>query len=102
MGLVETIVSLEKQANEIVANARAEAKAIEKSVIEETEAYRQRLAEEISKEISDFQVEMEEKYQGAVAETEKDLTRRLSAIDQIDSEVLKEQIEKIVARFTEL
>ncbi len=102
MSLVESIVSLEKEANAIVKNASAEAKAIEKSAVEEMEVYRQRLAEEISKKVIDFQVEMEEKYKVAVAETEKDLRRTLSDIDQIDSEVLKEQIEKIVAKFSEL
>ncbi len=102
VALVEEVVSLEKEADAIVAQARADAKGLEKSAIAEADAYRRKLAEETEQKILAFQKEMEEKYQGSVAETEKDLTRILSAIDQIDSEVLKEKIEKIVTKFREL
>ncbi len=49
--LVEDIVSLEKEADAIVAQARAEAKELEKSAIAEAEAYRRKLAEETEQKI---------------------------------------------------
>ncbi len=100
--LVEEVVSLEKEANAIVAQARAEAQELEKLAVAEAEAYRRSQAEETDQKIFAFQKEMEEKYQGALTEAEKDLTRTLSTIDQIKSEVLKEQIEKVVTKFGEL
>ena len=99
--LVENIVSLEKEADMIVAQASAEAKEMEKSAIAEAEAYRQRLAEETDKRVIAFQKEMEEKHQRSVVETEKDLVQALKAIDQIAGDALKQQIDKIVTKFGE-
>ncbi len=100
--LVEDVVSLEKEADAIVVQAHAEAKELEKLTVADAEAYRRKLAEETDQKISAFRKEIEEKHQDAVAETEKELTRTLNAIDQIDSEVLEEQIGKIVTKFSEL
>ena len=100
--LVEDVVSLEKEADAIVAQTRAEAKELEKLTIAEAEAYRRRLAEETDQKVLAFQKEMEEKHKGSVAETERDLGRALNAIDQIAGDVLKEQIYRIVAKFGEL
>jgi hypothetical protein len=100
--LVEDVVSLEKEADAIVAQARAEAKELEKLGIAEAEAYRRKLAEETDQKVLAFQKEMEEKHKGSVAETERDLVRALNAIDQISDGRLKEEIEKIVTQFREL
>ncbi len=100
--LVEDVVSLEKEADLIVAQGRAEAKDLEKLAIAEAEAYRRKLAEETDRKVLAFQKEMEEKHKGSVAETEKDLVRSLNAIDQIADGRLKEKIEKIVTKFREL
>jgi len=101
-GLVDDVVSLEREAEAIVAQARAEAKELEKSAFAEAEDYRRKLAEETDQKILDFQKEMEKKYQESVAETEKDLARILNALDQIGSGARKEQIDKIVIKFIEL
>ena len=100
--LVEDVVSLEKEADSIVAQARAEAKELEKSGFAEAEAYRRKLTEEMDQKTLAFQREMEDRYLGSVVETNKDLTRALNGIDQIAGTVLKEQINKIVAKFGEL
>jgi len=100
--LVEDVVSLEKEADVIVARAYAEAKELEQLAVAEAEAYRRKLAEETDQKVLAFQKEMEEKHKGSVAETEKDLVRALNAIDQISDGRLKEEIEKIVTKFREL
>ena len=99
--LVENIVSLEKEADMIVAQASAEAKEMEKSAISEAEIYRRGLAEETEKKVIAFQKEMEAKHQHSVAETRKDLDQALKAIDQIAGDPLKQQIDKILTRFSE-
>ena len=101
MALVENILSLENEADSIVAQARVEAKEIEQSAIVEVEAYRRQLAEETEQKISAFQRETEEKHQLFVAEARKELDRTLDAMDQIAGGVLREQINRIVARFSE-
>jgi F0F1-type ATP synthase membrane subunit b/b' len=100
--LVEDVVSLEKEADTIVAQAHAEAKELGKLAIEEAEAYRRKRAEETEQKVVAFQKEMEEKHKSAVAETEKDLARALNTVDQIAGNTLKEQISKIVTKFSEL
>jgi len=100
--LVEDVVSLEKEADAIVIHARAGAKELEKLAIAEAEAYRRKLAEETDQKILAFQKEMEERHQRSLAETEKDLTQALNAIDQIPDNALKEQMSKIVKKFGEL
>jgi vacuolar-type H+-ATPase subunit H len=100
--LVEEVLSLEKEADEILTRARAEAKELEKLGLGEAEAYRRKLAEETDQKILSFRKETEEKYQGLIAEAEKNLSRALSAIDQIGSGTIKEQIDKIVIQFSEL
>lgn len=100
--LVEDVLSLEKEADAIVAQARAEAKELEKLAIAEAETYRRKLAEETDQKVSAFQKEIEEKHKGSVAETEKELVQTLSSVDQLPDGRLKEQIEKIVSKFREL
>jgi hypothetical protein len=101
MALVENIVSLENEADSIVAQARAEAKEIEQSAVAEVEAYRRQLAEETEQKISAFQGETEEKHKNSIAEAEKELAQVLDAVGQISGNVLREQIDRIITRFSE-
>ena len=99
--LVEEIVSLENEADSIVAQARAEAIEVEQSAIVEVEAYRRQRAKETEQKISAFQKETEEKHRHSIAEAEKELAQTLDAVDQISGSVLREQIDRIITRFSE-
>jgi hypothetical protein len=101
MALVENIVSLENEADSIVAQARTEAKEIEQSVAAEVEVYRRQLAEETEQKVSVFQRETEEKHKHSIAEAEKELAQVLDAVGQISGSVLREQIDRIITRFSE-
>jgi hypothetical protein len=101
MALVENIVSLENEADSIVAQARAEAKDTEQSAIGEVEAYRRKLAEETEQKISAFQRETGERQKHSIAEAEKELAQVLDAVGQISGSVLREQIDRIITRFSE-
>ncbi len=102
MALVENILSLENEADRIVAEAHAEAKEMEKSAVLEAEADRRRLTEEADRKVLAFQKETEERHQRSIAEVQKELTRALTVIDQIESAVLKRQIDRIITKFSEL
>jgi hypothetical protein len=101
MALVENILSLENEADSIVAQARAEAKEIEQSAIVEVEAYRRQLAEETEQKISAFEKKTEERHKHSIGEAEKELAQALDAVDQILGGVLREQIDRIITRFSE-
>jgi hypothetical protein len=101
MALVETILSLENEADSIVAQARAEAKEIERSADAEVEAYRRQLAGETEQKISAFRKETEEKHHLFIAEARKELDQTLDAMDRIAGAVLREKINRIVGRFSE-
>ena len=100
--LVENIVSLENEADSIVAKARVEAKEIENSSIAEAEAYRLKLAEETEQKVGAFRKETEEKYQRSIAEAQDELAQALSAMDHIAGSAVREQINRIISRFSEL
>ena len=100
--LVGNIASLENEADSIVAQARAEAKELEKSTLTETGAYRWKLTNDTGQKISAFQREMDKKYQLSVGEAQKELVQALDAIGQIKDVKLKEQVDRIVTRFSEL
>ncbi len=100
--LVEDIVSLEKEADQLVAKARAEAKEIEKSAIAEAEGYRQKLAVETDQKIAAYQREMEAKHQRLISEAQKELVKTLDAADRIPAETLRAQRDRIIGRFSEL
>ncbi len=102
MALVENILSLEKEADRIVAEAHAEAKEMEKSALLEAEVYGRRLTEEADKKVLAFQKETEEKHQRSIAEVQKELARALTAVDQVETAVLDRQVDRIVAKFEEL
>jgi hypothetical protein len=100
--LVEKIVSLENEADSIVAAAHDKARELEKSAIADVEAYRRKLSEDMEAKISSFQIEMEAKHKASAAEAEEELVRALGAIDQIADDVLGKQIARIVNKFSEI
>ena len=100
--LVENIVSLENEADLIVAQARVEAKEMEKSSIAQAEAYRSKLAEKTEQKVAAFRKETEEKSQRTIAEAQDELAQALSAMDHIAGSVVREQINRIISRFSEL
>jgi hypothetical protein len=99
--LVEKIVSLENEADSIVAAAHAEAQELEKSAAADIEAYRRKLSEDTEAKVSLFQKQMEEKHKASVVEAEEELVRALGAVGQIADDILKEQIDRIINKFSE-
>ena len=99
--LVEKIVSLENEADSVVAEAHTEAHELEKSAAADIEAYRRKLSKDTEEKVSLFQKQMEEKHKASVVEAEQELVRALGAVDQVADDVLREQIDRIVNKFSE-
>ena len=99
--LVENIVSLENEADSIVAKANVEAHELEKSAAADIEAYRRKLSKDTAEKVSLFQKQMEAKHRVSVVEAEEELVRALGAVDQIADDVLNKQIDRVVNKFSE-
>jgi hypothetical protein len=100
--LVEEIVSLENDADSMLAKARAEAQELDKSATAEMETYHRKLAEDMEGKVSAFQRGMGEKLEVSLAEAKQKLARDLDAIDQIADNVLKVHIDQIVDKAGDL
>lgn len=100
--LVEKIVSLENEADSIVAAAHDKARELEKAAMAEVDAYRRKLSDEMEAKISSFQKDMEAKHKASAAEAEQELARAIGTVDRIADTTLREQINRIVNRFSEL
>ena len=98
IALVEKIVSLENEAESIVAQAHEEAKRLEKASEEEIASYRRKLAEEIEQRIAAFSGEREKMHQKAMTEAEGELKAALDAVDQIPPGILRDKVEWIMSR----
>jgi hypothetical protein len=97
--LVEKIVSLENEADSIVAAAHDKARELEKSAMADVEAYRRKLSEDMEAKISSFQIEMEAKHKASTAEAEEELVRALGAVDRVAGSLVREQIDRITQAF---
>lgn len=100
--LVEKIVSLESEADSIIAAAHDNAHELEKSAMADVEAYRRKLSGDAEAKVSSFQKEMEVKHKASAVEAEEELVRALGAVDQIAGTIVREQIDRIINRFAEL
>ena len=91
MALVQNILSLEVEADLVVAQARAEAKEVEQSAIVEVEAYRRQSAEETATESFCLSNRDGEKASTLGCRSPEGAVQALDAIDQIAGGVLKEK-----------
>jgi vacuolar-type H+-ATPase subunit E/Vma4 len=98
IALVEKIVSLENEAESIVARAHEEAKRLEKDSEEETASYRRKLADEMEQRIAAFSSEREKMHQTAMTGAEGELKAALDAVDQIPPNILQDKVELIMSR----
>ena len=96
--LVKDIVSLEKEAESIIACAREEAKQLEEVCGEEIVAYRENMTEETNQRISQFRKEAEETFKVAMDEAERELSTALYDLEHIPDNLIQTQVARIVSR----
>ena len=76
--LIENILSIENQANEIVAKAHAESKALEKGALAEIQRVRQEIDAQTEQRIEAFRKDAEQKHQATLAAEKEEAARRLA------------------------
>jgi len=100
--LVKEVVGIEEEAESIIAQARADAKQLEKAYEEEIKAYRNRMSDEIKEKIDAFHKTIEEANTIALHEEELRLKESLEAIDNISQDALERQVNAIISRVLNL
>jgi F0F1-type ATP synthase membrane subunit b/b' len=99
--LLDNIVSLEKEADELVDVARAEAQKIKTAIEHELFKYVDDLKHEREQRLVAKEQEANELFQQTVAEEEHKIKKSLAAIESISKDSIHLQIERILSRFRE-
>lgn len=97
--LVETVLSIESEADRRLAEARAKAQEIEERAQAELEAYRRELAEETERRIEMFREQAEEGFRKTAVQVQAEHEAALRAVDGVPREVMESCAERIAARF---
>jgi hypothetical protein len=99
--LLENIVSLEKEADELVDMARTEAQKIKTVIENELLRYVDDLKHEREQRLMVKEKEANELFQQTVAEEERKIKKSRAAIENISKDSIHLQIERILSRFRE-
>lgn len=99
--LVDKVLSLEKEADAILAKAGMDAEEIARKAEADASAYRQKMAEEMSRRLTVFRKQAEEKHAQALAEAEAELRAGLEALDRLPALAIEKAVNRIVSRFRE-
>ncbi len=99
--LIENVVSLEQEADAVVAAAHAEAKEIEKRSVEELAARRAALESDAAARVEAFRQAAEARYAEELAEAEREFEAASSALRRLDAKAVERQADRVVARFGE-
>lgn len=97
--LIDNILSLEQQANDIVAKAHADAKAVSARADCEIEDMRKRLIADTDARLSAYSAETEERRKRDLAEVESELRASLAAIDGIAPSTIQQFAARVAEAF---
>lgn len=99
--LVDEILSLEKSADAVVAEAHAHAKKAEQDTDSALAEYRREKAEEVRRRMDAFAKSAEEKHQKALADKQEKVNAGLAAMDRIPEAERQRQVNRVISRFRE-
>ena len=97
--LIDNILSLEQQANEIVANAQADAKTVTTRAESDISDARKRLSAETDARLSAYSREANERQARELADVESELRASLAAIDGIAPSTIQQFAARVADAF---
>ncbi len=100
--LIDTILSVENEANQLLEKARAEAKALEKKAAADIAALQQEMADKVVQKVAAFRETAERRHAEAAANEEQAGKQAVAALDTIPEAAISKQVNMIVARFCEI
>ncbi|MBI4556826.1 MAG: hypothetical protein HY706_04520 [Candidatus Hydrogenedentes bacterium] len=96
--LVENVLSIEEQADQLVAEAQRAAKDLERQAEVEVDALRRELASGTDQRVAAYRQEAEARHRQALATAEAEFQAALCALEGIPQEVIRRQVDRIVSR----
>ncbi|MHB8110369.1 MAG: hypothetical protein ACYDHW_10095 [Syntrophorhabdaceae bacterium] len=97
--LVDNVISLEKEADVIVEQARANSKSISKESENEIARYRDEQAVQLEIRLNQFRTDVERRYEDSLAKIVQEKTEKLSALKKLPDDYILLQANKIIDRF---
>lgn len=99
--LVESIVALENEADNLIAESRTRAKDIRDRANAEMVKYGEDLARSRDERLAAFENDAQARCDEALKRAEQELSEHLKAVDQVPDQLMGAQVERILARFRE-
>ena len=97
--LIEDVLSIESQANEILAKAQSDVKALEKPAQAEIERAALEIEERVAQRVETYRREAEHKHLAALAAEKQESAGRLSSLDRLDAGLVEKLSGLVVAEF---
>jgi hypothetical protein len=100
--LMENVLSLEQEADALVAAAHAEAKDIEKQAETDLRARKEAIASETAHRIEEYKASAEARCREDLARAEREHEAATATLQTLDRKAISRQAENVVARFKEI
>lgn len=97
--LIENVLSLEQEADAIIAAAHAEARQIEERAEMELRARRETLEAEAAARLAAFREEAVARHREELAKAEQEAESAAASVRNLDKQALERQADKVVGRF---
>lgn len=97
--LIEDILSLESQANQLVEDARAKAKGLDKEADAEIRRIQEQVAASVEQRTAAFRADAERKTQDELARAQAEHAQALAGLDRISDAAVQQHAQRVVARF---
>jgi vacuolar-type H+-ATPase subunit E/Vma4 len=97
--LIEDVLSIESRANEIIAKAHSDAKALDKSAQAQIEQAARDIEARTAQRVEAYRCDAEQKHQAALAAEKEESARRLSLLDRLDARLIEKLSGLVVAEF---
>lgn len=97
--LIEDVLSIESQANDIVAKAQSDAKALEKSVQTDIDRVAAEIEARTAQRVETYRRDAEQKHQAALAAEKQESAHRLAALERLDPGLVEKLSALILTEF---
>ena len=98
--LIDSIISLEKEADRIVNDAQERSKIIHRSSEDELARYRNELIADLEVKLARFKEETQRRFDQSLADASRTHDERLRALREISEEFTIRQVNRILDRFS--
>lgn len=99
--LIENVLSIENQANEIIAKAQAESKNLEKTALAEIERVRQEIDAQTEQRIEAFRADTAKTHEATLAQEKQLAEEQMASLDRLEPGLAQKLAGPIAAKLRE-